>query len=161
MARQDLDHLVTIPLLDRVTDRDPRNQQEAMLTRAQSVRVLKEALRRDLEWLLNTRRIMDESVDPKAELTHSLYNYGIPDVSHYALRSTRDQSRLGWILENTVAVFEPRLKNAKVYMVPVEEGSMQVKFRVDGMLMMDPAPERISFDTTLDLSSQSYDVGGG
>ena len=159
MARSDFEHLVTIPLLDRLIDRDPRNSQEPMLTRAQSVRMLKDSLRRDLEWLLNTRRILEESTDPKAELTSSLYNYGLPDVTHFTLSSVRDQNRLSWLLESTVAIFEPRLRGAKVYMEPAERGSMQIKFRVDGMLVMDPAPERVSFDTTLDLCSQNYAVG--
>ncbi|MBM3784864.1 MAG: type VI secretion system baseplate subunit TssE [Acidobacteria bacterium] len=161
MARGDRENQVTVPLLDRLTDRDPRSQQEAMLTRAQSVRLLKESVRRDLEWLLNSRRIKEESTDPKAELTHSLYNYGLTDLTSYAVHSTRDQNRLSWMLENTVAIFEPRLAAAKVFMVPVETGSMQIRFRVEGMLKMDPAPERVSFDTTLDLSSQTYNVEGG
>ena len=38
---------------------------------------------------------------------------------------------------------------------------MQIKFRVEGILVMDPAPERVSFDTILDVSSQSYTVEGG
>lgn len=160
MPRQDFDHGVTVPLLDRITDRDPRNSQEAMLTRAQSVRLLKEALRRDLEWLLNTRRILEESTDPKAELTRSLYNYGLPDVTHFSLSSSRDQHKLTWLLEATVVAFEPRLKGARVYMEAAAEGSRQLRFRVDGLLDMDPAPERVTFDTTLDLTSQSYDVGG-
>ena len=86
MARSDLDHLVTIPLLDRLIDRDPKNSQEPLMSRAQSVRLLKESLRRDIEWLLNTRRIRDESTDPKAELTHSLYNYGLPDITPLFIR---------------------------------------------------------------------------
>lgn len=160
MARSDLDNLVTIPLLDRLVDRDPKNTQEPLMSRAQSVRLLKESLRRDIEWLLNTRRIHEESTDPKAELTHSLYNYGLPDLTHYTFSSARDMARVTWLLENTVAVFEPRLRNAKVYLEPAEKGTLQIKFRVDGMLVMDPAPERVSFDTTLDVSSQSYSVEG-
>jgi type VI secretion system protein ImpF len=160
MARLDFEHIVTIPLLDRLTDKDPRNSQEAMMTRAQSVRLLRESVRRDLEWLLNTRRIREEATDPKAELTHSLYNYGLPDITHFTLSSSRDQAKLGWMLETTVAIFEPRLRNAKVYMEPVERGSLKLKFRVDGLLVMDPAPERISFDTFYDLTSQNYNVGG-
>jgi type VI secretion system protein ImpF len=161
MPRQDMDHSVTIPLLDRITDRDPRNSQEVMLTRAQSVRLLKEALRRDIEWLLNTRQIPEASTDPKAELTRSLYNYGLQDVTHFSLSSSRDQNKLTWLLETTVAQFEPRLMGARVYMDTVEEGSRQLRFRIDGLLIMDPAPERITFDTTLDLTSQTYEVGGG
>ena len=161
MARSDLDHLVTIPLLDRLIDRDPKNSPEPLMSRAQSVRLLKESLRRDIEWLLNTRRIRDESTDPKAELTHSLYNYGLPDITHFSFSSQRDMTRVVWLLENTVAVFEPRMRNAKVHIEPSEKGTLQIKFRVEGMLVMDPAPERVSFDTTLDVCSQSYTVEGG
>jgi len=131
------------------------------MSRAQSVRLLKESLRRDIEWLLNTRRIREESLDPKAELTHSLYNYGLPDITHFSFSSQRDMTRVVWLLENTVAVFEPRLRSAKVHIEPSEKGSLQIKFRVEGMLVMDPAPERVSFDTTLDVTSQSYSVEGG
>lgn len=160
MARADLDNLVTIPLLDRLIDRDPRNAQEPLMSRAQSVRLLKESLRRDIEWLLNTRRIKEESTDPKAELTHSLYNYGLPDLTHFSFSSNRDMNRVTWLLETTVAIFEPRLRNAKVFIEPAEKGTLQIRFRVEGMLVMDPAPERVSFDTTLDVSSQSYTVEG-
>lgn len=160
MPRADLENLVTIPLLDRLIDRDPRNTQEPLMSRAQSVRYLKESLRRDIEWLLNTRRINEESTDPKAELTHSLFNYGLPDLTHYSFNSSRDMGRVTWLLENTVAIFEPRLRNAKVYVEPVDKASLKIKFRVEGMLVMDPAPERVSFDTTLDVTSQSYTVEG-
>ena len=70
-------------------------------------------------------------------------------------------TRVVWLLENTVAIFEPRMRNAKVHIEPSEKGTLQIKFRVEGMLVMDPAPERVSFDTTLDVSSQSYTVEGG
>jgi type VI secretion system protein ImpF len=45
-------------------------------------------------------------------------------------------------------------------MEPVEPGSKQLRFRIDGMLEMDPAPERVTFDTMLDLTSQAYVVKG-
>ena len=32
----------------------------------------------------------------------------------------------------------------------------RLDFRIDGMLLMDPSPEHISFDTTLDAVSQAY-----
>jgi type VI secretion system protein ImpF len=64
------------------------------------------------------------------------------------------------MLESTVAIFEPRLRNPKVFMEPVEPGSKQLRFRIDGLLDMDPAPERVTFDTMLDLTSQAYVVKG-
>jgi type VI secretion system protein ImpF len=35
-----------------------------------------------------------------------------------------------------------------------------LRFQIEGLLDMDPAPERISFDTVLQLSSGEYQVKG-
>jgi type VI secretion system protein ImpF len=161
MAKGDFDQNVTLSVLDRLIDREPKNPTaEARLSRAQSVRILRAAVKRDLEWLLNTRRIKEESVDANSELTRSLFNYGLPDLTNFSMSSTRDQNKLSWLLEATVAVFEPRLINPKVFMEPIEPGSKQLRFRIDGLLDMDPAPERVTFDTVLDLTSQAYLVKG-
>ena len=59
MARWEPEQTVTQSVLDRLIDREPASRSEAALTRAQSVRQLKVSLRRDLEWLLNSRRTPD------------------------------------------------------------------------------------------------------
>jgi len=51
---------VTLSVLDRLIDQEPERKLEPPLTRSQSLRELKAALRRDLEWLLNTRRTIEE-----------------------------------------------------------------------------------------------------
>jgi len=35
-----------------------------------------------------------------------------------------------------------------------------VKFQIEGFLRIEPGPERIQFDTTLDLASGGYHVEG-
>ena len=57
MARSQGNITVTLSVLDRLIDLEPKAAVEAPLTRSQSVRLLKAAVHRDLEWLLNTRRI--------------------------------------------------------------------------------------------------------
>ena len=52
-----------------------------LLRRSQSVRLLKASLRRDLEWLLNTRRTPEAVGREFQELEQSLYNYGVPDLT--------------------------------------------------------------------------------
>ena len=74
------------------------------------MRQLKASLRRDLEWLLNTRQIPD-AVGPETyrELERSLYNYGLPDVTSMSLDSLADQQKLSAPdPEQTLADFEPR-----------------------------------------------------
>ena len=161
MAKPDSDLTVTPSLIDRLIDRDPRVVTDPHITRAQSVRQLKAALRRDLEWLLNTRRNPDAAASALAEVSHSLFNYGLPDFSSLSLNSPRDRGQLLVELERTVAIFEPRLKEVCVSLVDAPgHASRVVHFQIEGMLQMDPTPEQVSFDTTLQLSSGEYQIRG-
>ena len=160
MPKLDAEANVTSSLLDRLIDAEPNLALDLAVTRSQSVRQLKASLRHDLEWLLNTRRTTVEAPDSLAELQQSLYHYGLPDMSVFSSNSTRDQSRLIWLLESAIATFEPRLEAVKVSMEPISPGSRILKFQIEGMLRMDPAPERISFDTVLELTSGAYLVKG-
>jgi type VI secretion system protein ImpF len=161
MARADHDLTVTQSLVDRLTDREPRAASDAPMTRAQSVRDLKRAVRRDLEWLLNTRRNPEPADESMRELSASLYNYGLPDFSSYSLNSPRDRSRLLLELENCVAIFEPRLRDVRVSVVEAPSSASRVlHFQIEGMLQMDPAPEQVSFDTVLQLTSGEYQIRG-
>jgi type VI secretion system protein ImpF len=148
-------------VLERLIDRDPGSSSENPPTRAQSVRQLKSSLRRDLEWLLNTRRTPEAVGSEFRELEQSLYNFGLPDVTSLSWDSNRDRTRLARMLEQTIATFEPRLRKVKVLTLEAAPGAKQVvRFQIEGLLDMDPAPELISFDTVLQLSSGEYRVKG-
>jgi type VI secretion system protein ImpF len=161
MARWEPEDTVTQSVLERLIDRDPANSGEASPTRAQSVRTLKASLRRDLEWLLNTRRTPEAVNAEFPELEHSLYNFGLPDITSLSWDSSRDRARLSRLIEQTLDVFEPRLKRVKVLILEASPGAQHVmRFQIEGLLDMDPAPELISFDTVLQLSSGEYQVKG-
>jgi len=152
MPRPEADIAVTPSLVDRLIDLDPA-------TRSQSVRQLKLALRRDLEWLLNTRRIPEEAPEAYEEVSHSLYNYGLPDVTSLALNSPRDKNRLLRTIETTLADFEPRLADVRVH--AVDDGATAprvLRFQIEGLLKMDPAPEQVFFDTLLQLATGDCQV---
>src|SRR6476661_4609365 len=101
MAKPDRDLTVTLSVLERLIDREPKTGSDAAVSRAQSVRVLKASLRRDLEWLLNTRRIPEPAPESMTELSQSLYNYGLPDFAALSLHSPKDRDNLLIELENT------------------------------------------------------------
>jgi type VI secretion system protein ImpF len=163
MASREPDSVVTLSVLDRLIDNDPAHQSEAGLTRAQSVRALKASLRRDLEWLLNTRRRADQAGDEYPEARRSLYNYGFPDFTTFSFSNPRDRQRLLRSLETTIATFEPRLESVRVIPIDIEGTELQrnVRFHIEGLLKMDPAPEQVTFDTVLSLTSGEYQVRGG
>ncbi len=148
------DVTVTLSVLDRLIDREPKSQTEASLTRSMSVRQMKAAVRRDLEWLLNTRRIAEEPDESLKEVNRSLYMYGLPDLSTFNINVPSDQSKLIRQIQADLKLFEPRLANVRI--VPLERaatGMQEFRIRIEGMLLMDPTPEPISFDTVIELKS--------
>jgi len=163
MPRYEPDTVVTQSLLDRLIDNEPAEKAEASPTRAQSVRALKNALRRDLEWLLNTRRTAQEAGEDYPEANRSLYNYGFPDFTTFSFSNPRDRQRLIHSLEATIALFEPRLDAVRVIPVEIEGADLQrnVRFQIEGLLRIYPAPEQVTFDTVLSLTSGEYQVKGG
>jgi|SRR5579864_3279937 type VI secretion system protein ImpF len=161
MARRETEETVTQSVLERLIDLEPSVKADPPQTRQQSVRQLKAALRRDLEWLLNTRQIPGGVPETYRELESSLYGYGLPDVSALSGSSVRDRNHLLRMLESTISTFEPRLSGIKVTFVDAgSNNGRQLRFQIEGLLLMDPAPELISFDTVLQLSSGEYQVKG-
>jgi type VI secretion system protein ImpF len=161
MPRWEPDVTVEQSLLERLIDLEPKNATEQPVTRAQSVRQLRASLRRDLEWLLNTRRTPEAVGSEFQELERSLFNYGLPDLTTLNWESTHDRSYLARLIEELLGKFEPRLKRVRVDPVGTVSATQSVlRFQIEGLLDMDPAPERISFDTVLQLSSGEYQVKG-
>jgi type VI secretion system protein ImpF len=156
--------VVTQSLLDRLVDRsrDKDSQyaasgQEAV-TRSESFRRFKEGVKRDIEWLLNTRQLPHPAGEGFAELPLSLYNYGLPDITSIGLHSSRDRERLLHMLETAIRRFEPRISGVKVSLEPMLANTRILRFRIDGMLRIDPAPEPVSFNTILEITSGQYEV---
>ena len=160
MAGRDASGPVTLSVLDRLIDDDPKHSAEVPLTRTQSMRSLKAALKRDLEWLLNTRRTIDPSPDSARETVRSVYHYGFEDVSSKSVNSPQDQSDLVKEMETAIGIFEPRLKRVKVRMEAMGNSAHSLRFVIEGLLNVDPAPEPVRFDTVLEIGKGEYEVKG-
>lgn len=159
MAKNRGDGPVTLSVLDRLID-DPDASEDVFLTRSKSLRQMKIAVRRDLEWLLNTRQPVTPAPED-TELQNSLFMYGLPDISSMSVRSNRDRKRLTESIQSAISRFEPRLANVRVNLVTVGDAKVpNLRFVIEGMLRLDPSPEHVSFDTVLELSSGEYKVQG-
>src|SRR5690349_10989293 len=138
-------------VLDRLIDEDPRSNVEPPLTRLQSVRQYKTALRRDLEWLLNARRNITKVPDECEQLQRSVFTFGLPDITSMSKDSRESFERLARMIQSAIDVFEPRLAEVTV---DLREGNSSllrdVHFVIDGILKLDPMPERVMFDTRQD-----------
>jgi type VI secretion system protein ImpF len=161
MPRWEPEQIVTQSIIERLIDLQPDSGVETPPTRAQSVRQLKAALRRDLEWLLNTRRTPDAAGEEYRETSKSLFNFGLPDITSLNWESSRDRTRLARFIEDVVHTFEPRIGRLKVVPIEADSASRHIlRFQIEGLLEMDPAPEHVSFDTVLQLTSGEYQVKG-
>lgn len=161
MPQPEAERTAQSSVIDRLIDTEPDATTEAQVTWAQSVRELKRAVRRDLEWLLNTRRIHIPPPAGFSELEHSLYEWGLPDISSASAESTDTRNWLRRQVEDTITQFEPRLAQVKVTVVTADEpGRREVRFVVEALLRMEPTPEQVVFDTVLEVASSTFEVKG-
>ena len=149
---------VTLSVLDRLIDQEPDRKQEPPMTRAQSLREMRAALRRDLEWLLNSRCTIEAPPESLREVERSVYNYGVHDPASLYLRSPKDQEFLTRSIRTAISIFEPRLMSVRVNLQPATDILRGIHFTIEGLLRMDPAPEPVFFDTILDPSKGEYTV---
>ncbi len=161
MAREKGEGPLTLSVLDRLIDEEPKSGVEAPMTRSESLRRLKAAVRRDLEWLLNARTPVQAPPEGAVELEKSVYCFGLPDICSMNLSTPRNRSDLAQVMETVITRFEPRLINPKVSVVPAAAGALpQLRFAIDGLLAVDPMPEHVSFDTVLEVTDGEYHVRG-
>jgi len=132
--------------------------EEWPITRAQSLRYFKEALKRDLEWLLNTRQPPIPEIADYQLARASAINYGLPDITSMGLNSASDNRRLRLAIETSLRNYEPRLIDVNVTLEKGDTAERRLRFHIEGRMKLDPAPEEISFDTVLELASGEYKV---
>lgn len=150
MASGDSEPVLMPSILDRLIDPSASGQ---VLRRGYSLRQIVEAVRRDLEDLLNTRAASTKPLADFVELRHSTFAYGIPDFSSVETSTHNDRQRLAELIEKIVERFEPRLR--AVQAVLIDQGTdarRSITFNIAGRLAVDPAPE-VSFETVLELAS--------
>ncbi len=161
MPRTDREPNIPPSLLDRLLDDRPEVSEEPISSRTQTVRQLKESVARDLEALLNTRReALEDLPADLAETGRSLLAYGLPDFTSFSLLGPQDRTRIRRIVEQTITTFEPRLARVRVTLEPLREHDRTLRFRVDALLRVDPAPEAVTFDALLQVITQQYMVQG-
>ena len=162
MAKREIERTVQPSVLDRLTDLEPRIAADPHTSYADSLRQFKATVQRDLEWLLNTRRIPEPAGEDYPELERSLYNFGVPDITSLSSDSVGDRELLLRQVEDALTLFEPRLENVKISMVELQGESKrrELRFIVEATLRLDPTPEQVMFDTVLHFSTGEVEVSG-
>ena len=149
---------ITPSIVDRLLDYEPKVSTEAPKSRSQGVRELKQSVRRDLEWLLNTRHTADKVPEGLEEVNKSLAIYGLPDFTGLSSKNSDDRKSLIRNIERALRIFEPRFMNLKVVLVESGELERGVKFQIQATLRMEPTPEPVVFDTVLQMGRGEFKV---
>jgi len=160
MSRFDNEVRIVPSVLDRLLDDRPEETREAPASRQTSLRLLKQSVRRDLEWLLNTRVEPGVAAAEGSELSKSVACYGLPDFTAWNVRGGADQETLRRAVEDAVARFEPRLEAVQVSLETVSEVDRTLKFRIEARLRVEPFPEPVTFDSVLQLGNQEFVLTG-
>jgi type VI secretion system protein ImpF len=122
---------------------------------------LRNAVRRDLEALLNSRCRCVSPPEGLDELETSLVEYGVPDFLSANAGSEEAREEFRRSVEKVIRRFEPRFKSVTVKLA---DDSVQLdrtlRFRIDALMYAEPAPEFVSFDSLLDPASHNFSVIG-
>ena len=156
--RNNLEVRVTPSILDRLLDYDPQSSQEAPRSNSNSLTDLRQSVRRDLEWLLNTRQSIAVIAEGMEEVTASLATYGLPDITGLGVDIQAEQRKLVRAVETALRIFEPRFLDPKVTLLPISSVERELRLRIEAKLDIDPVPEAISFDTVLQMGSGEFQV---
>jgi type VI secretion system protein ImpF len=154
LARAKAEVLVTQSLVDRLTmpaDKWPKN-------RDASITAFRLALKRDIEWLLNTRQPIINGIESYPLTAASVYNFGLPDIRRFDGSKDREQNALTGSLERCVRTFEPRIKQPRVFFEFADTNNRSLRFRIEGRIAYEDLDEEIKFDTVLELISGEYEV---
>jgi len=156
--RRDSAPRLTPSILDRLVDFEPDSQVEAKSSFGSSIRDLKHSVRRDLEWLLNTRRVV-LNLDPNLEeVPRSIAAYGLPDFMGASASTSAEQQNLVAQVRDTLKLFAPQLIDVKVSFSPPDKFERSIAFRIEAKIDVEPVPEPIVFDTVLQLGSGEFGV---
>ena len=148
-------------LLDRLRDDEPGKQMESRDKRVISPRKLRECVKRDLTWLLNTGNLEEvEDLSGLPLVAKSVINYGLPELTGITA-SSADVTAIERRLRQSILDYEPRIQRntLRVKVVTSEEMSHNaLTFEIDCDVWADPVPERLYLKTEVDLESGYFSV---
>ena len=143
-------------LLDRLTDLAPESLTESRDDRVIDLRRLRDIIRRDLSFLLNTSdasRIIDAEVYPQA--ARSVLNYGVREV--YGEFSTKERaSQVRASIRAAIEMFEPRIKAGTLEVILRQDEKVPqttVVFDIRADMWAQPVPMELYLRSEVDVTT--------
>ena len=152
-------------LLDRLTDNEPGKRKESRKDRVMNIQQYRNAVLRDVAWLLNTYANEElGGFDKYTELSSSVLNFGFRNVAGMTV-SSLSADEIEYQLIETLRRFEPRIlpNTISIDMVvdPDEMTNRSLRFEIRGELWSLPIPESLFIRTQLDLETGKVNLTRG
>ncbi|MEO0912323.1 MAG: type VI secretion system baseplate subunit TssE [Pseudomonadota bacterium] len=150
-------------LLDRLTDEAPEELRENRDSRVIDIRRLREILRRDLAWLLNTsnaEQTIDEKLYPHA--ANSVLNFGISKISG-DFSTVEKAEYIRKAIRASIAQFEPRiLPNTIQVILRTEETKTAsvISYDIRADMWAEPLPLEVFLRSEVDVTTGELQLEG-
>lgn len=138
-------------ILDRLIDQATAGSEGHL---GYNLQQMMEAVRKDLEELLNTRQTLEPALQKREVIRNSILGYGLPDITSQPALNPEQRQEIANTLAATVMRHEPRLRDVRV--VPLDGDPARhtmLHFRIEARLTVDPSPE-VAFDTVTEESGK-------
>ncbi|MDR2153652.1 MAG: type VI secretion system baseplate subunit TssE [Burkholderiaceae bacterium] len=145
-------------LLDRLTDQQPGKRQERAGAFLMSGKVLRQAVLRDLQWLLNTTNLgVDHAVKAMPRTSRSVINYGVQGWAG-ARMSEVDFTDVETAIRTAIVNHEPRIMKDSIKVRCVTDAASLehhnlLALEIRGTLWSVPYPVEFIVRSELDLES--------
>ncbi|GGD86972.1 type VI secretion system baseplate subunit TssE [Rhizobium anhuiense] len=151
------DRVLARSILDRLIDEAPDRAVDPPMSLVDQVRDVREAIRRDLEALLNTRRCPTTPPTALSELKDALVSYGVDGVVSANLMTDQAKLKLAQAIERRIALFETRLSDVRVTILKSRTMTERaLRMRIQATFRLHEGMPPISFESTIDPSTQRF-----
>lgn len=145
-------------LLDRLTDNAPENRRKSLDQQTLTMTQLRQAVLRDLAWLLNTTNLdaVDE-LEAYPAVAASALNFGVPGFSGL-VASSEKISTLESAIADAIRRFEPRIRpdslRVRAREARNEHATPTLVFDIRGELWAQPVPQQLFLETSVDIETR-------
>jgi len=146
------------PLLDRLTDHQRKIETENPDSQTLSRKELRQAVIKDLAWLLDTTRLaVSVDLGEWPEVERSVLNFGLPSFTGETA-SSLDVQKLEKAIKEAILRFEPRIVARSLKVSAESTDSMLdwhnvVRVRISAQVWAQPVPLEILLRTEVNLET--------
>jgi type VI secretion system protein ImpF len=145
-------------LLDRLTDHAPDSKRESFDQQTLSMQQLRQAVLRDLAWLLNTSNLATTQDLAEVRLAaRSTINFGIPGFTGL-VRAGGPAGGLEAALTEAIRTYEPRIRpetiRVRARRADDDNPLPALIFEIAGELWAQPVPQQLFLETSIELETR-------